>query len=131
MNLDIFKTAYFFTRIGPPSTQNQSTMSLKLHCFETAVQICLRACLHEGGGPQVGVVTCGGLPHLACKRDHIKMRDCMDRRVTPPTWGPPLPCKQALTQGHVLTNLDLWRLNRIKLLIKVPVLNKCVNHFCP
>ena len=60
-----------------------------------------RACLHEGGGPQVGEVTCGGLPHLTCKRDHIKMRDCMDRRVTPPkritssTWDPPPPCKQA------------------------------------
>ena len=60
-----------------------------------------RACLHEGGGPQVGEVTCGGLPHLTCTRDHIKMRDCMDRRVTPPkritssTWGPPSPCKQA------------------------------------
>ena len=44
----------------------------------------LRACLPEGGGPQVGEVTCGGLPHLTCKRDHIKMRDYMDRRVTPP-----------------------------------------------
>ena len=36
-------------------------------------------------------------------RDHIKMRDYMDRRVTlpkqvtSPTWGPPPPCKQALT----------------------------------
>ena len=63
------------------------------------------ACLHEGGGPQVGVVTCGGLPHLTCKRDPIKMRDYMDRRVTPPklpkritspSWGPQPPCKQAL-----------------------------------
>ena len=36
----------------------------------------LRACLHEGGGgPQVGEVTRGGSPHLACKRDQIKMRD--------------------------------------------------------
>ena len=61
----------------------------------------LKACLHEGGGPQVGEVTCGGSPHLTCKRDHIKMTDYMDRRVTPtkrvtsPTWGPPLSCKQA------------------------------------
>ena len=44
----------------------------------------LRACLHEGGGPQVGEITWGGLPHLKCKRDHLKMRDCIDRRVTPP-----------------------------------------------
>ena len=63
----------------------------------------LRVCLHEGGGPQVGEVTCGGLPQPTCKRDHIKMRDCMDRRVTPPkrvtspTWGLPPLCKQALS----------------------------------
>ena len=53
--------------------------------------------MHEGGGPQVGGVTCGGLPQLTYTRDHIKMRDCADRQVTPPkrvtspTWG-----KQAL-----------------------------------
>ena len=58
--------------------------------------------MHEGGGPQVGEVTWGGLPHLTCKRGHIKMRDYMDRRVTPPKrvtspiWGTPPPCKQAL-----------------------------------
>ena len=60
------------------------------------VYVTLRACLHEGGGPQVGEVTCGGLPHRTCKRDHIKMRDCMDRRFTSPTWSTPPPCKQAL-----------------------------------
>ena len=44
----------------------------------------------------------GGLPHLSCKHDQIKIRDYMERRVTPPrrvtspTWGPPPPCKQAL-----------------------------------
>ena len=47
------------------------------------------------GEPQVGEVTCGKLPHLTCKRDHIKMRDYMDMRVTPPkrvispTWWSP------------------------------------------
>ena len=35
----------------------------------------LRACLHGGGGPKVGEVTRGGSPHLACKRNQIKMRD--------------------------------------------------------
>ena len=35
-------------------------------------------------GPQVSEVTCGGLPHLSCKRDHIKMREYMDRQVIPP-----------------------------------------------
>ena len=62
----------------------------------------LRAYLHEGGRPQVGEVTFVKLPHLTCKRDHIKMRGYLDRRVTPPkrvpspTWGPPPPCKRAL-----------------------------------
>ena len=45
---------------------------------------CFRASLREGGGPQVGEVTCGKLPQLTGKRDHIKMRDYLDRRVTPP-----------------------------------------------
>ena len=59
------------------------------------------------GGPQIGVATCGGSPHLSCKRDQIKMRDYMDRqltkpnRVTSPTWVPPPPCKQALSAGRV------------------------------
>ena len=44
----------------------------------------LRACLPGGGGPQISEVTCGGSPHLQCKRDQIKMRDYMVRRVTPP-----------------------------------------------
>ena len=44
-----------------------------------------------------------GSPHLSRKRDQNKMRDHMDRRVTPPkrvtspTWGPPPLCKQALS----------------------------------
>ena len=44
----------------------------------------LRACLHGGGGPQVGEVKYGGLPNLLCKRDQIKMRYYMDKRVHPP-----------------------------------------------
>ena len=56
------------------------------------------ACLHGGGGPQLGEVTCGGSPHLSCKHDQIKMRDFMDRWVNPPkrATSPTLPCKQAL-----------------------------------
>ena len=63
----------------------------------------LRAYLQGGWGPQEGEVTRGGSPHLLCKHNQIKMRDYMDRRVNPPkrgtssTWGPPPPCKQALT----------------------------------
>ena len=60
-----------------------------------------RACLHVGGGPQVGEVTCGRSPHLSCNRDQIKMRDYMNRRVTSPSWGPPPPCKQALRESLI------------------------------
>ena len=67
----------------------------------------LKACLHGGGGPQVGEVTCGRSPHLSCKRDQIKMRDYMDRRVTSPTWGPPPPCKQALKIFNVYSKFGL------------------------
>ena len=72
---------------------------------------CIRACLHGGGGPQVGEVTCDGSPHLSCKHDQIKMRDYMDRRITPPkrvtspTWAPPTPCKQALRNHFVTFNI--------------------------
>ena len=46
------------------------------------------------------------LPHLSCKLNQTKLRDYIDRRVTPPkwvgspTWGPPPQCKhcQALNQ---------------------------------
>ena len=43
--------------------------------------VVFRTCLHGGGGPQIGEVTCGGSPHLSCKRDQIKMRDYVDRTV--------------------------------------------------
>ena len=60
----------------------------------------LRACLREGGGSQVGEITYGRSPNLTYKFDHIKMRDYMERQVTSPTWGPPPPCKQALSQNR-------------------------------
>ena len=50
-----------------------------------------------------------GHPTYSCKRDQIKMKDYMARRVTPPkrvtspTWGPPSPCKQALRKAQLKT----------------------------
>ena len=55
----------------------------------------LRTYLHGGGVPQIGEVTCGGSLNLSYKRDPIKMRDYMDRRVTP------YPYKQAPQFGIV------------------------------
>ena len=79
-----------------------------------------RACLREGGGPQVGEAASGGLPHLSRKRNNIKMRDYMDRRVTPPKrvtspiWGTQPPGKQVLsfyscTVYPLLTDTSLLR----------------------
>ena len=84
--------------------KNYTHVVIALSFFLCMATRTFRASLREGGGPQVDEVTCGGLPHLKCTRDHIKMRDYMDRRVTPhkrvtsPTWGPPSPCEQALTE---------------------------------
>ena len=68
----------------------------------------LRACLHGGVGPQIGEVTRGGWPHLLGKSDHIKMRDFMDRRFTPPTWSPPPPCKQPLNLLPMIAGFFNW-----------------------
>ena len=67
----------------------------------------------EVGDPHVGEVTRGGAPHLSRKRDKIKTKDYMDRKVTPPkrvnstTWGPPPPCKQALRRNPRIALLIL------------------------
>ena len=42
-----------------------------------------------------------GHPTYQCKSGQFKIRDYMDRRVTSPTWGPPLPCKQALKKDEI------------------------------
>ena len=67
--------------------------SLANHVLKIKIQknVLFRACLHGGGGPQIGEVTCGGSPHLSCKRDQIKMRDYVDRRVTHQSGLPHLP----------------------------------------
>ena len=73
----------------PPS----SPSFLALLVFLSFYTASLRACLHGGGRPQMGEETCGGLPHLSCNRDQIKMRDyrngrvTLPKRVSSPTWG--------------------------------------------
>ena len=75
---------------APPPKKNPGSapVVLRLRSFGKhvmdRVDFPLRRCLHGGGVPQVGEVTCGGSPHLSCERDHIKMRDYTDRRVTTP-----------------------------------------------
>ena len=61
------------------------------YCQEKKKKALLRACLHGGGGPQIGEITYGGAPNLTCKRDQIQMKDYMDRQATPPTGLPRVP----------------------------------------
>ena len=76
----------------------------------------LKACLHRGGGPQVGEVTrLGGVTHLSIwsliliwSRLHVRWGD--PPYVTLPIWGPPPPCKQALTHRPGAWTLDRSRL---------------------
>ena len=75
-----------------------------------------RVCLHGGGGLQIGEVTCGEPPYLSCKRDQIKMRDYMDRRVTR-TWAgyltyllppPHIHVNRPLVFQHLDSTLFSW-----------------------
>ena len=80
----------------------QSCSICQMLAFFLVKGLFLRTCLHGGGEPQISEVTCGRTLHLTCKHDQIKMRDYMDRQVTPPkrvtspSCGLPPPCKQAL-----------------------------------
>ena len=65
----------------------------------------VRACLHGGGGPQISEVTCGGSPHLSCKRDQIKMRDYVERRVSHQSG---LPYLSGVPHLHVNRPLRGW-----------------------
>ena len=61
-------------------------LDTKSHSTTTQLIPPVRAGLHGGGGPWIGEVTCA--PRVTThKRDQIKMRDYMDRRVTPPEAG--------------------------------------------
>ena len=63
-----------------------------------------RACLHEGGEPQIGEVTCGGLLHLTCKHDHMMMMNMMKWEII---WTGGLPHLSGLPHlpgdPHLLT----------------------------
>ena len=87
--------------------------------FLSQSKLLIRACLHGDWEPQVGEVKYGGSPHLSCKHDQIKMRDYMDKRVTPPkratscTWGPPPPTgpKSSLPMAIFANCANCWSSN--------------------
>ena len=88
------------TTYSQPSHSSKGFQSKTTNC--DIIIPCLRACLHGGRGLQVGEVTRLSIQSLILiwsslhDRWDDHMRYCMDRRVTPPTWGPPPPRKQAL-----------------------------------
>jgi len=67
-------------------------------------ELSLTACLQGGGGSQMGEVTCGGSPHLSCKRDQIK--DLFTWRLgSPRRWGNPLTW---VTRLSILSLVFIW-----------------------
>ena len=70
---------YMVRRATPSKRFTSPTRNPPPPCKQT-----LTACLHGGGGSQIGELRCGGSPHPSCKRDQIKMREYKDRRVTSP-----------------------------------------------
>ena len=52
------------------------------HFAQSSFAIRFRACLHGGGGPQIGGVTCGGSPQLSCKRDQSARQIAQNRKLS-------------------------------------------------
>ena len=89
----------------------------------------LRACLHGGGGPQIGEVTyVAGHPTYHV---NVIMRDYMDRWVTSPTWGSPPPCKQALKGGSGLLSNVFFCCNKFAKLLAMWVKSYYYHPFTP
>ena len=73
------------------------------------------ACLHGGGGPQIGEVTrLGGVTRLSIQslilmwsRLHVRWGN--PPHVTSPTWGTPPSCKQALKSYIQRKRMRKWR----------------------
>ena len=53
--------------------------------------VSLRACLHEGGGPQISEVTCGESPNLSCKCVPLKLEIIWTGRLPHLSGLPHLP----------------------------------------
>ena len=88
---------------------------------------------------QTGLPALGGHTHLSCKRDQIRMRDYMDRKVTPPkrvispTWGPPPPRKQTLSRvkrGAFFGLLTRTKKRAMGLLSKTTTFYTCITLYC-
>ena len=60
--------------LGVPETIVGSLLLIMM-CVSCSVSFesFLRACLHGGGRPQMDEVTCGGSPHLSCKRENERL----------------------------------------------------------
>ena len=83
-------------------SQNLTLTVISPEVISPETENTIRACLHGGEGPHIDEIKCDGSPHLLCKRDHFKMRDYIERRVTPP---------KRVRPAH-LPGVPLLRLNR-------------------
>ena len=84
-------TSHFVVRgsLNKPNMEKIESNVFFLHSlWKLDLALRLRACIRDGGGPQIGEETSSGSPHLSCKRDQINMRYYMDKRVTSLSLGP-------------------------------------------
>ena len=84
----IYKKTQGYVPLGP--LMKSKTQKLKRS---------IRACLHGGGGPQVGGVTRLSIQSLILMWSRLHVRWGNPPHVTSPTWGPPPSCKQALKRA--------------------------------
>ena len=75
----LFPFVHFFVMYSVHGLIVEFYNKLNFHTMLTEHFVCgfkqtlsLRACLHGGGGPQIGEVTHSGSPNLPCKRDQIE-----------------------------------------------------------
>ena len=88
-----------------------------------------------GGATLLSIQSLIWSPHLSCKRDQIKTKNYIDGRVTPHRrvtsliWGPPPPCKQALSRNRktefTTTQLTLaWNTEKLNKYIRASGSNR-------
>ena len=109
------------TSIGKQNIQVKEVYSFPLH------GLVLRACLHGGGGPQVGEVTRQSIYSLISILSLLHDRWGEPPHFTSPIWGPQPPCKRAL-KGMSQYNSSLT--NKTSPLFCFPPILRPVDHQC-
>ena len=118
------------TSIGKQNIQVKEVYSFPLH------GLVLRACLHGGGGPQVGEVTRLGRVTRQSIYSLISILSLLHDRwgapphFTSPICGTPTPCKQALKGMSQYSHVSSSLTNKTSPLFCFPPILRPVDHQC-